>query len=109
MLECDIIVCYIFTGEAFLNAITVDMAIGCSTNTVLHLMAIANQANVKITLEDFDRIAYSTPQLSKLSPSSTQHNNELHEAGGIPALMKQLLEAGKIDGSLMPVTGKPVA
>lgn len=109
MVEHDITARDIFTREAFLNAITVDMAIGGSTNTVLHLMAIANQANVKITLDDFDRIANSTPQLSKLSPSSTQHINELHEAGGIPALMKQLLDAGKIDGSLMTVTGKTVA
>lgn len=109
MVERNITARDIFTREAFLNAITVDMAIGGSTNTVLHLMAIANQANVKITLEDFDRIANSTPQLSKLSPSSTQHINELHEAGGIPALMKQLLDAGKIDGSLMTVTGKTVA
>lgn len=109
MVERDITARDIFTREAFLNAITVDMAIGGSTNTVLHLMAIANQANVKITLDDFDRIANTTPQLSKLSPSSTQHINELHEAGGIPALMKQLLDAGKIDGSLMTVTGKTVA
>ena len=109
MVERDITARDIFTREAFLNAITVDMAIGGSTNTVLHLMAIANQANVKITLDDFDRIANSTPQLSKLSPSSTQHINELHEAGGIPALMKQLLDAGKIEGSLMTVTGKTVA
>lgn len=109
MVERDITARDIFTREAFLNAITVDMAIGGSTNTVLHLMAIANQANVKITLDDFDRIANSTPQLSKLSPSSTQHINELHEAGGIPALMKQLLDVGKIDGSLMTVTGKTVA
>lgn len=109
MVERDITARDIFTREAFLNAITVDMAIGGSTNTVLHLMAIANQANVKVTLEDFDRIANATPQLSKLSPSSTQHINELHEAGGIPALMKQLLDAGKIDGSLMTVTGKTVA
>ena len=108
MVERNITARDILTREAFLNAITVDMAIGGSTNTVLHLMAIANQADVKITLDDFDRIANNTPQLSKLSPSSTQHINELHEAGGIPALMKQLLDAGKIDGSLMTVTGKTV-
>lgn len=108
MVERNITARDILTREAFLNAITVDMAIGGSTNTVLHLMAVANQADVKITLDDFDRIANNTPQLSKLSPSSTQHINELHEAGGIPALMKQLLDAGKIDGSLMTVTGKTV-
>ena len=83
MVEKNICARDILTREAFLNAITVDMAIGGSTNTVLHLMAIANQAHVKITLEDFDRISNSTPQISKLSPSSTHHINELYEAGGI--------------------------
>ena len=109
MVEKNICARDILTREAFLNAITVDMAIGGSTNTVLHLMAIANQAQVKITLEDFDRISNSTPQVCKLSPANTQHINELNEAGGIPALLKQLLDAGKVDGSVMTVTGKTMA
>ena len=109
MVEKNICARDILTREAFLNAITVDMAIGGSTNTVLHLMAIANQAHVKITLEDFDRISNSTPQVCKLSPANTMHINELNEAGGIPALLKQLLDAGKVDGSVMTVTGKTMA
>ena len=109
MVEKNITSRDILTRESFLNAITVDMAIGGSTNTVLHLMAIANQANVKITLDDFDRISNNTPQITKLSPSSTQHINELYEAGGIPAIMKQLYDIGKIDGSVMTVTGNNVA
>ena len=109
MVEKNICARDILTREAFLNAITVDMAIGGSTNTVLHLMAIANQAQVKITLEDFDRISNETPQVCKLSPANTQHINELNEAGGIPALLKQLLDAGKVDGSVMTVTGKTMA
>lgn len=109
MVEKNICARDILTREAFLNAITVDMAIGGSTNTVLHLMAIANQAHVKITLEDFDRISNDTAQVCKLSPANTQHINELNEAGGIPALLKQLLDAGKVDGSVMTVTGKTMA
>ena len=109
MVERNICARDIMTREAFLRAITVDMAIGGSTNTVLHLMAIANQAHVKITLEDFDRISNSTPQVCKLSPANTQHINELNEAGGIQALMKQLLDDGRIDGAGMTVTGKTVA
>ncbi|MDO4280733.1 MAG: dihydroxy-acid dehydratase [Peptococcaceae bacterium] len=109
MVERNICARDILTREAFLNAITVDMAIGGSTNTVLHLMAIANQAQVKVTLEDFDHISNSTPQICKLSPSSTQHINELYEAGGIQAIEKQLLDAGKLHGDLITVTGKTVA
>lgn len=109
MVEKNICARDILTREAFLNAITADMAIGGSTNTVLHLMAIANQAQVKITLEDFDRISNNTPQVCKLSPANNMHINELNEAGGIPALLKQLLDAGYVDGSVMTVTGKTMA
>ena len=109
MIEKNICARDILTREAFLNAITTDMAIGGSTNTVLHLMAIANQAQVDVTLEDFDRISNSTPQICKLSPSSTQHINELFEAGGIQAILKQLIDAGKVNGDVMTVTGKIMA
>ncbi len=109
MIEKNICARDILTREAFLNAITTDMAIGGSTNTVLHLMAIANQAQVDVTLEDFDRISNSTPQICKLSPSSTQHINELFEAGGIQAILKQLIDAGKVNGDVMTVTGKTMA
>lgn len=99
----------ILTREAFLNAITVDMAIGGSTNTMLHLMAIANQAQVKVELSDFDRINATTPHIAKLSPSGEHRIVEFHEAGGIPAVLKELLDAGKVDGSTMTVTGHTMA
>lgn len=109
MIEKNICPRDIMTREAFLNAITVDMAIGGSTNTVLHLMAIANQANVKVTLEDFDTISHNTPHISKLSPSGHHHISDLYEAGGISAILKQLLDAGMIHGEAITVTGKTLA
>ncbi|MGI6224969.1 MAG: dihydroxy-acid dehydratase [Peptococcales bacterium] len=98
----------ILTLSAFKNAIAVDMAIGGSTNTVLHLMAIANQAQVKLALEDFDKISEVTPHLAKLSPASEHRIGDLHEAGGIPAVMKRLYEANLIDGSALIVSGLTV-
>ena len=97
------------TLNAFKNAIAVDMAIGGSTNTVLHLMAIANQAQVKLDLEEFDRISSVTPQLAKLSPASENRIGDLHEAGGIPAIIKRLYEAGLIDGTARNVNGLTIA
>lgn len=99
----------ILTKEAFRNAITVDMAIGGSSNTVLHLMAIAKQAEVDLNLEDFDQLSEQTPHICKLNPSGVHHIVDLHEAGGIPAVMKTLLDAGKITGSCLSVTGKTMA
>jgi dihydroxy-acid dehydratase len=99
----------IMTLQAFKNAIAVDMAIGGSTNTVLHLMAIANQAQVKLDLEEFDRISSVTPQLAKLSPASENRIGDLHEAGGIPAIIKRLYEAGLIDGTARNVSGLTIA
>jgi dihydroxy-acid dehydratase len=99
----------IMTLNAFKNAIAVDMAIGGSTNTVLHLMAIANQAQVKLDLEEFDRISSVTPQLAKLSPASENRIGDLHEAGGIPAIIKRLYEAGLIDGTARNVNGLTIA
>lgn len=99
----------IMTKEAFLNAISLDMAIGGSSNTVLHLMAIANQADVAITLTDFDRISAETPHICKLNPSGEHRISALHEAGGISAVLKVLLDAGKINGDTMTVTGNTLA
>jgi len=99
----------IMTASAFKNAIAVDMAIGGSTNTVLHLMAIANQAQVNLDLEEFDKISSITPHLAKLSPASEHRISDLHEAGGIPAVMKRLHEAGLIDGQALNVSGLTVA
>lgn len=98
----------IMTKEAFINAITVDMGMAGSTNTVLHLPAIANEAGIKLELDLFDEISRKTPYLAKLSPSGYHHVQDLHEAGGIPALMKELSRKGLLHLDLMTVTGKTV-
>lgn len=108
LIEKDIKPRDILTLSAFKNAIAVDMAIGGSTNTVLHLMAIANQAQVKLDLEEFDKISAVTPHLAKLSPASDYRIGDLHEAGGIPAVMKRLYVAGLIDGTALNVSGLTV-
>ncbi len=99
----------IMTLAAFENAIATDMAIGGSTNTVLHLPAIANDAGVKLPLELFDEISDRTPYIVKLSPSGPHHMQDLDEAGGIATVMAQLLERELIHGDLPTVTGKSVA
>ncbi|HHV19344.1 MAG TPA: dihydroxy-acid dehydratase [Thermoanaerobacterales bacterium] len=99
----------IMTKEAFENAITVDMGMAGSTNTVLHLPAIANEAGIKLELDLFDKISKKTPYLTKLSPSGHHHMQDLHEAGGIPALMKELSRKNLLNLDLITVTGKTVA
>ena len=98
----------ILTKEAFRNAITVDMALGCSTNTVLHLAAIAREAGVDFDLNLINTISRSTPHLCSLSPGGKHHVEDLYRAGGIPALMHELLAAGLINGDCLTVTGKTV-
>jgi len=99
----------IMTQAAFDNAIAVDMAIGGSTNTVLHLSAIAREAGVSLSLERFDVISRRTPYLIKLSPSGPHHMQDLDEAGGIPAVMVELLSNNLLHGEARTVTGKTVA
>jgi dihydroxy-acid dehydratase len=99
----------IMTEAAFDNAIATDMALGGSTNTVLHLLAIAHAAGVELPLERFDEISSKTPYLVKLSPSGPYHMQDLDEAGGVPAVMAELLSGELIDGSALTVTGKTVA
>ena len=99
----------IMTKEAFENAITVVMAIGGSTNAVLHLLAIASAAGVGLTMEDFNRISDRTPLLCDMKPGGKYLTVNLHKAGGIPAVMKELLDAGLLHGDCMTVTGKTVA
>ena len=98
----------ILTEKAFINAITVDMAMAGSTNTVLHLTAIAHEAGIKLDLETFDRISNTTPYIAKLSPSGVHHIEDLHRAGGIPALMKELTKMNLIDTDCMTVTGSTI-
>ncbi len=98
----------IMTAKAFKNAITVDMAMGGSTNTALHLPAIAHEAGINLTLEYFDKISKQTPYLTKLSPGGTLHMIDVNEAGGLKAIMAELATAGLIEKSCKTVTGKTV-
>ncbi|MCD6553558.1 MAG: dihydroxy-acid dehydratase [Anaerolineae bacterium] len=98
----------ILTEAAFENAIAVDMAIGGSTNTVLHLPAIAHEAGVPLPLERFDAVSSRTPYLVKLSPTGPYHIQDLDEAGGIAAVMAELLRHKRLWGEARTVTGKTV-
>jgi dihydroxy-acid dehydratase len=98
----------ILTQKAFENAITVDMGMAGSTNTVLHLPAIAHEAGLKLPLDLFDEISRRTPYIAKLSPSGQHHMEDLHEAGGIPALMKELSTKGLIHTDLPTASGKTI-
>ena len=95
----------IMTKEAFENAITVDMAIGGSSNTVLHLTAIAHEAGIEIPAPLFDEISRRTPYIAKLSPAGKHHMTDLNEAGGIPAVMHELSKKGLIHEDALTVTG----
>jgi dihydroxy-acid dehydratase len=99
----------IATLAAFQNAIAVDMALGCSTNTVLHVPAIAREAGLELSLELFNDISKKTPHLCHLSPGGPHHLEDLDRAGGVPAVMKVLLEAGLVSGEPLTVTGAKVA
>jgi dihydroxy-acid dehydratase len=99
----------IMTRKAFENAIAVTMAVGGSTNAVLHLLAIAHAAEVPLRLEDFEEIRGRVPVLCDLKPSGRYVATDLHEAGGIPQVMKMLLARGLLHGDCMTITGKTVA
>ena len=99
----------ILTKKAFENAITVAMALGGSTNVVLHLLAIANEAEVELTLDDFNRIGDKVPHIADMKPFGKYVMNDIDRHGGIPVLMKALLDAGLLHGDAMTVTGKTVA
>ncbi len=98
----------ILTPQAFRNALTVDMALGCSTNTALHLTAIAHEAGVPLDLDMINAISERTPHLCSLSPGGRHHIQDLHRAGGIPAVMQILNEAGLIDTEVLTVSGRTV-
>jgi dihydroxy-acid dehydratase len=98
----------IATLAAFKNAIAVDMALGCSTNTVLHIPAIAHEAGINLDLNLFNEISEKTPNLCKLSPAGNHHIEDLDRAGGIQAVMKVICTLGVIDKKALTATGKTV-
>jgi dihydroxy-acid dehydratase len=99
----------IMTRQAFENAITIVMALGGSTNAILHLLAMAHSVDVDLSLDDFEAIRARVPLLADLKPSGRYVMQNLHEVGGVPAMMKLLLEAGLLQGNCLTVTGKTIA
>jgi dihydroxy-acid dehydratase len=109
LLEKDIKPKDIMTKEAFENALTIIMALGGSTNAVLHFIAIAKSVGIAIRLEDFQRISDKTPLIADLKPSGKYLMEDLHNIGGVPLVMKYLLKKGYLHGHCMTVTGKTIA
>ncbi|UMZ74598.1 dihydroxy-acid dehydratase [Natranaerofaba carboxydovora] len=107
-LESDLKPLDVLTLSAFKNAIAVDMAMAGSSNTVLHLPAIANEAGISLELDLFDEISGDTPYLTKLSPSGEHHMEDFHEAGGIPSLMNELIKGDLLDENAKTITGKTI-
>ena len=99
----------IATPEAFKNAMAVDMALGCSTNTVLHVPAIAKEADIDLSLDLFNEISNRTPHLCHMSPGGPHHLEDLDAAGGVPGVMKVLMGAGLVSGAPLSATGATVA
>lgn len=109
LLEKDIRPRDIMTHEAFENAITLIMALGGSTNAVLHLIAMAKAVDISLTLDDFQRISNKTPYIADLKPSGRYLMEDLHQVGGVPGVMKYLLKEGYINGDCLTVTGHTLA
>ncbi len=109
LLEKNICALDILNEKAMINALTVDMALGCSTNTVLHLAAIAHEAGVPYSLPLINEISQKTPNLCKLAPAGPHHLQDLYAAGGVQAVMSELVKKGFLDTSLITATGKTVA
>lgn len=99
----------IMTKHAFENAIAVTMALGGSTNAVLHLLAIANEARVELDLDDFNRVARRVPHIADTKPHGRFHMVDIDRVGGVPVVMKTLLDAGLLHGDCLTVTGRTVA
>lgn len=108
LLETDLKPCDIMTREAFENAMTLVTVLGGSTNAVLHLIAMARTIAVPLTIDDFQAVSSRVPLLADFKPSGPYVMEDLHEVGGIPAVMKLLLAAGLLNGDCMTVTGKTV-
>src|SRR5207245_7586196 len=99
----------VMTREAFENAIAVVMAFGGSTNAVLHLLAIAHEAGVPLSIDDFDRIGGKVPHLADVKPFGPFVMTDVDRVGGVPVVMKALLDAGLLHGDALTVTGRTVA
>ena len=99
----------IMTKPAFENAIALTSALGGSTNAVLHLLAIANEAGVALELDDFNRIADKVPHIADMTPGGKFHMSDLDKVGGVPMVLKHLLDNGMLNGDCMTVTGKTMA
>lgn len=108
MVKKNITIRQILSEEAFRNALTVDMALGCSTNTMLHLPAIAHEAEITINLDMANEISSVTPNLCKLAPAGIHHMEDLYFAGGVAAVMKELTKKNLINTTLITVTGKNI-
>ncbi|HHV60886.1 MAG TPA: dihydroxy-acid dehydratase [Clostridiaceae bacterium] len=109
LVEKDIKPGDILNEKAFLNALAVDMALGCSTNSVLHLPAIAHEAGIKINLDVINEMSAKVPNLCKLAPSGDHRIQDLYEAGGVQAVMKELTKRDLLHLDLLTVTGKTIA
>jgi dihydroxy-acid dehydratase len=109
LLELGVTPRQLLTKEAFENAITVVNALGGSTNAVLHLLAIANEAGVALDLDDFNRVAARVPHIADMRPAGKFHMSDLDAVGGTQVVMKHLLDAGLLHGDCMTVTGKTMA
>src|SRR4051794_4552398 len=109
LIEMDLRPRQIMTKDAFENAIAITMALGGSTNAVLHLLAIAHEARVELELEDFNRVGARVPHIADMKPHGKFHMVDLDAIGGVPVVMQHLLEAGLIHGDCLTVTGKTVA
>jgi dihydroxy-acid dehydratase len=109
LLEKGIRARQIMTKEAFENAIAVTMALGGSTNAVLHLLAIAAEARVELALDDFNRIASSVPHIADTKPHGRYHMVDVDRIGGVPVVMRELLDAGLLHGDCLTVTGRTIA
>ncbi|MFB6155005.1 MAG: dihydroxy-acid dehydratase, partial [Haloferacaceae archaeon] len=99
----------ILTKESFENAIAVQVALGGSTNGVLHLLAMASEAGIDLDIDEFDEISRRTPKIANLQPGGSRVMNDLHELGGVPVVVRRLLDAGLVHGDAMTVTGRTVA
>ncbi len=99
----------VLSKESFENAITLQVAVGGSTNAVLHLLAMAAEAGIDLSIDEFDEISQRTPKIANLQPGGDKVMRDLHEVGGVPVVLKRLLDAGHVHGDAMTVTGRTIA